>query len=262
MIFYFTGTGNSLYAAAKIAEAQGDRTYSIAALMDREKEVFHYDLGENELLGFVFPVYAWGPPKIVLDFISKLYITVNPYVFSLSTCADEEGHATRVLRKALAAKGLSLSSAYTLRMPNNYIIGGYDVDSKEDETEKLRAAELMLAEINAIIGQRKKNVYLTIPGRRAGLKTTVINPLFNRFALSTRSFSADDSCTRCGLCEKICPVHTIKVTEKPVWGKACTQCLACLNRCPVHAIQYGKATAKKGRYYHPDIDRLENRDKE
>jgi flavodoxin len=106
MIFYFTGTGNSLYAADKIAEAQGDRTYSIAALMDRQKEAFHYDLRENELLGFVFPVYAWGPPKIVLDFINKLYITGNPYIFSLSTCADEEGDTTKVVRKALAAKGL------------------------------------------------------------------------------------------------------------------------------------------------------------
>jgi len=262
MIFYFTGTGNSLYAAAKIAEAQGDRTYSIAGLMDQQKEVYHYDLKENELLGFVFPVYAWGPPRIVLDFINKLYITGNPYVFSLSTCADEEGYATRILRKALAAKGLSLSSAFTLRMPNNYFLGSFDVDTKEQEAEKLKTAELMLAEINTTIGQRKNNVHLTIQGRHAALKTTFMNRLFNQFARNTKNFSADDTCTSCGLCEKICPVHTIKVVEKPVWGKACTQCQACLNRCPVHAIQYGKSTVKKGRYYHPDLVRLENRDKE
>ena len=72
MIFYFTGTGNSLYAANHIAEAQGERLISIARLMSRKEDVYHFDMGENELLGFAFPVFAWGPPKMVLDFISKL----------------------------------------------------------------------------------------------------------------------------------------------------------------------------------------------
>jgi len=232
MIFYFTGTGNSLYAAGNIAKAQGDRLVSIAKLMDQHKVVYHYELGENELLGFVFPIYAWAPPKMVLDFISKLEVTSKPYVFYLSTCGNDEGRTSKKIRKALAAKGLVLDSAFSLQMPNNYI-PGFDVDPKDLEAKKLKAAEQMLSEIN---------------------KTALANPMFNRFALQTKSFSVDDTCTGCGICEEICPVHTIKVTGKPVWGKACTQCLGCINRCPVRAIQYGKGTAKKGRYYHPDLD--------
>lgn len=257
MIFYLTGTGNSLFAASKIAEAQGDRLFSITGLMEQPKEVYHYELAENELLGFVFPVYAWGPPKMVLDFIDKLYIEGNPYVFSLSTCGEEEGNTTKIIRKALAAKGFILDSAYSLKMPNNYIVG-YDVDTKEEEEKKLKAAELMLSEINTAIGQRKKNIDLTLPGKFPALKTALINPVFNRFGLNTtKHFSADDSCTGCGICEKICPVHTIKVTGKPVWGEACIQCFGCINRCPAHAIQFGKGTNAKGRYIHPDLDRLE-----
>jgi ferredoxin len=257
MIFYFTGTGNSLYAADKIAGAQGDQLYSIAKLMDQKKETLHYNFGENELLGLVFPIYAWGPPKIVLNFIRKLHITGNPYIFSLCTCGGEEGNTTKVIRKALAAKGLSLGSAFSLSMPNNYIVGNFDLEPKDSAAEKLNAAELMLAEINTTIGQRENNVYLTIPGKYAALKTSLANPMFNRFALNTGQFFADDACTRCGLCEKICPVHTISMADKPVWGKACTQCMACISRCPARAIQYGKGTAKKGRYCHPDLDRLE-----
>lgn len=261
MIFYFTGTGNSLYAASNIAEAQGDRVFSIAKLMDQHKDAYHYELGEKELLGFVFPVFAWAPPKMVLDFIKKLDITGTPYIFSLCTCGDEEGNTSKVLRKALAKKGLSLDGLFTLRMPNNYILG-FDVDPKDLESEKLKVAEQMLLEINKTIRQRRKNVNLTIPGRFPALKTALVNPMFNRFALNTRQFSADDTCTSCGICEQICPVHTIKVEGKPVWGKACTQCLGCINRCPVHAIQYGKGTARKGRYYHPDLNRLEKQNKE
>ena len=270
MIFYFTGTGNSLYAANQIAEAQGGRVLSIAKQMDLRQDVYHYELGENELLGFVFPVFAWGPPKMVLDFIKRLEVsekpdvtgregkTGKPYVFSLCTCGDEEGGTSKILRKALEKRELALDATFSVRMPNNYIIG-FDVDPKEQEAAKLKAAELMLSEINKTVGRRQRNINLTIPGRFPAVKTALVNPMFNTFALSTRYFHADDSCTHCGICEEICPVHTIKVTdmEKPVWGKACTQCLGCINRCPVHAIQYGKGTARKGRYRHPDLDRLE-----
>ena len=258
MIFYFTGTGNSLYAANQIAKALGDQLYSIAKLMDLRKDSYEYELGKNEILGFVFPVYAWGPPRIVLDFISRLGVKGNPYVFSLNTCGEEEGNTSKIVRKALAARGLILDGAFCLRMPNNYIVG-FDVDSSDVEAEKLKAAELMLSEINKVIAKRQPNVDLTMPGRFPAVKTFLINSLFNTFALNAKYFYADDSCTHCGLCEEICPVHTIKVTdtEKPVWGKDCTQCQACINRCPERAIQLGKGSAKKGRYHHPELDRLE-----
>ena len=256
MIFYFTGTGNSLYAANAIGEAQGERLVSIAAEMDRQQDLYQYDLKEGELMGFVFPVYAWAPPRMVIDFIRKLHLSDKPYTFSLCTCGDEEGQTTKVLRKALAAAGIELDSSFALRMPNNYITG-FDVDSKEVEEGKLRIAGGMISEINQVIKQRKKNVNLNLPGKFPVLKTAMINPLFNRFALSTGKFYADDKCTACGLCEEVCPVHTIKVEEKPIWGKACTQCFACINRCPVHAIQMGKGTEKKGRYQHPDLKKIE-----
>jgi len=31
------------------------------------------------------------------------------------------------------------------------------------------------------------------------------------------------------------------------------QCLACIQWCPAEAIQYGKNTAAKKRYHHPEI---------
>lgn len=253
MIFYFSGTGNSLYAANAIGEAQGERLISIPAELDRKQTVHSYELKDDELLGFVFPVYAWGPPGIVLDFISKLRIKGRPFTFSLCTCGDEEGRTTGVLRKALAAVGITLNSSFALQMPNNYIVG-FDVDPKELEEKKLREAERKLAEINQYIG-RREHIDRNLPGSFPGIKTRAVNPLFNRFALNTKKFYANDNCTSCGLCEKICPVHSIKVSEKPVWGNACTQCLGCIHRCPAGAIQMGKGTEGKGRYHHPDLDR-------
>jgi len=251
MIFYFTGTGNSLYAAKTIAEVQGEQLVSIAMEMDGRHKEFVCELKENEVLGFVFPVYAWGPPRIVLDFIGKLKISSGnkPYAFSLCTCGDEEGCTTKIFKKALERKGIALDSSFTLRMPNNYILG-FDVDPKKVEKEKLDNAALKLQKFNKVISDRKTGYFDLVSGKHPGLKTAIVNPLFNHFALNAKKFSVDDTCTGCGLCEKVCPIHTISVDKRPVWSKACTQCLACINRCPVHAIQYGNGTKKKGRYYH------------
>ena len=54
MIFYFTGTGNSLYAAQKLAD-DGEKIVSIVDAL--RSKTFHYTLKDNEPLGFVFPVY-------------------------------------------------------------------------------------------------------------------------------------------------------------------------------------------------------------
>ena len=63
MIFYFSGTGNSLYAARKVAEEQEEKVISIASEYKNEDSVLEYLFKEDELLGFVFPIYCLGTAK-------------------------------------------------------------------------------------------------------------------------------------------------------------------------------------------------------
>lgn len=254
MIFYFSGTGNSLQVAKNIGKHNDEKLISIASEMNNKKDDFKYTLKDNEVIGFVYPVYAWGPPKMVIDFIAKLKLDnyKDNYIFSVATCGENIGNTMKVLSTSLKKKNLKIDSGFSVSMPSNYIIMG-DIDSKEKEEKKLLAAEETLKNINNVIKERKKDVFQIMKGPIPGILTCVVNPLFNKGAMNTKKFYANDKCTGCGICESVCNCKSIKVQGKPKWGKECTQCLACIHLCPVSAIQYGKGTESKGRYKNPNV---------
>lgn len=254
MIFYFSGTGNSLYAAKSIAEYNNDKVVSIAGAVNNKDNSLEFTLKDDEVIGFVFPIYAWGPPKLVLEFIERLKLAnyKNNYIFAAATCGANIGNTMKHLASALKKKELSLSSAFSLVMPNNYIVMG-DVDSKEVEQEKLIKAEDALQAINKIVAERRKGVFELVKGPVPFLLTSVIHPAFMKGASHTEGFYATDECNSCGICEKVCSFKNIKVEGKPHWGRNCTQCHACISYCPTKAVQYSKGTVKKGRYKNPNI---------
>ncbi len=254
MIFYFSGTGNSYYVASQIASRFGERLAPIARLMKNAADSYEYTLRDGELIGFVYPVYAWAPPKIVLDFISKLKLLnyKGQYVFSTATCGDDTGNSLKVLRKSLQKRALVLNAGFSVRMPNNYVFM-MDVDPERLKHEKLEAAEQEIDRICGAIAERRAVDRDRLALRFPGLKTALVNPLFNNFAIHPRKFFADDKCTGCGICEKVCSNDNIRVSGRPVWGNRCSQCFACLHYCPAKAVQYGRGTYKKGRYTNPNV---------
>ncbi|RUT45485.1 4Fe-4S ferredoxin [Paenibacillus anaericanus] len=254
MIFYFSGTGNSLYAAKQIALHTGEELVSISTAENKGDEINEYTLKDNEIIGFVHPIYSWGPPKIVLEFIEKLKL-INyreNYVFSLVTCGGSIGNTMKVMKDCLRKKDIKLHSGFSVKMPNNFILMG-DVDSKEMESKKLTEAVETLKRINQAIERGVTGEFKVDKGAFPWLLTGIINPMFNKKPIDTTKFHVNDNCTGCGTCERVCNCNNIKVDEQPQWGERCTLCLACVHYCPVRAIQYGKETEKKGRYTNPNV---------
>ena len=254
MIFYFSGTGNSLAIAKSIGESQGEKLISISKVMNNIEGIYDYTLEENEVIGFVYPVYAWAPPRMVTDFIRKLNFKnyKDNYIFTVATCGDNIGNTIKVLDKALNKKDLKVSSGFSVRMPNNYIVLG-NVDSKEVEEDKLLKAEESLRSINRIIRDKERDIFQIEKGFMGGALTLLINPMFSKRGVDIRKFYANDNCNGCGICESVCNSQIIKVNKKPKWEGKCTQCLACIHMCPKKSIQYGKGTEAKGRYKHPNV---------
>ena len=81
-IFYFTGTGNSLAVARNIADELGN-----TELISISKVINENVSPDAPKIGLVFPVYMWGIPNMVVDFVNKLHITEDQYIFAVATCA-------------------------------------------------------------------------------------------------------------------------------------------------------------------------------
>lgn len=254
MIFYFSGTGNSLDIAKDIAKNQNEQLVSIAKEMNSGKEIYEYELGENEKIIFIYPIYAWAPPKMVLDFVSKLKISNynKNYISTIACCGENIGNAVSLLKNKLDDKGLILNSGFSVTMPNNYIIMG-TVDSDDKEKLKLDNAKSLLVEINNTIKNSKNDIYKLEKGFAPRVRTYLLGGLFNKFPMKTEQFIVNDECIGCGICESVCNNNCIKIDKKPLWSGECSQCLACISYCPKKAINYGKGTVNKKRYKNPSI---------
>lgn len=159
MIFYFSGTGNSKWVAEEIAKGIDEKTADIAKLM--MKGITTYLAEDDEKIGFVFPIYAWSAPQMVLDFIKGIKLKDSTYTFAVCTCGDEAGYGITIL-----AKKIRLDSGYSIIMPNNYILG-FDVDSEEDADRKIEHAKLSIPSICKNVIEKKR--FLIVTGGKVGL---------------------------------------------------------------------------------------------
>lgn len=252
MIFYFSGTGNSYATACFLAEKLGDKVIDMAqALRNNETE---YLLAKDEKVGFVFPIYAWAPPKAVLDFVNQLCLhsEKQPYIFGVCTCGGSAGNGMQSFKNVLKKNGMTLDSGYSVIMPDNYIVM-FKVMSLEEQAEVLKAASVTMKWIALSVKESKQGFFRVKKGKGARIFTSVVNPLFQLGGMKTKPFLATSKCNSCGLCERVCTDGCIRLEDgQPRWTKKnCNMCLACINRCPQEAIQYGNKTKEKGRYIHP-----------
>lgn len=249
MIFWFSGSGNSRYAAETLAARTGDA----AGCMTNFANCLPL-LKNGENLGFVFPVYFYRVPAFVAEFMRSVKVSCPPetYVFAVITCGGSIGDAGERFRALLKQNGVPLTALFAVKMPDNYI-PVYAPPSPEKQALCLARADAALFQIAEKIQNREKYNEKRLRGHFARALTAVAAPLYEP-ARRTSGFSVDDGCVGCGLCAQICPERAIEIQNgRPVWVKdKCSLCLGCLHRCPKEAIQKGKRTKGRRRYVHPE----------
>lgn len=247
MIFYFSGTGNSRWVAKQLAEAFSEELVPVA---DACVSGRMFSIGPDEKVGFVFPVYSWGPPSVVLKLLASVaFSRVPSYLYFVCTCGDDTGKTAEIFCKAVRRRGWECRAGFSVFMPNTYVcLPAFDIDWSDVAEAKCSQAVDRMAEIIPLIQRRVRRMDC-FAGKFPAIKSYVIRPLFNRFWASPKRFHAEDACISCGKCVQVCPLHNIRLLDgKPVWGENCTMCLACYHHCPKHVVAYGKYTREKGQY--------------
>lgn len=241
MIFYFSGTGNSKWIAEELAKSLNDK-----AIFIPDADV-HYSLAENEVIGFVFPIYAWAPPLCVLKFIEKVQFSnfQNNFCFFTATCHTQTGNIDGIMKKALARRNIKCCAGFSVNMPNNYLLAPFiKTDSAPKRQKLLQNAQKKLENIVLSVSKREEIFNLT----RGSRLLSFIAPLFQKF-MTAKGFKVEkEKCIKCGKCAQVCPVKNILLSPYPCWGKRCEMCQACLHHCPTQAIQYGHFSKGKKRY--------------
>ena len=243
MIYYFSGTGNSRAVAVELSK------YLAMSVCDIATVDSAVDFRDEQTVVWVVPIYSWGLPPVVVDFIERICTTSESSHYLVCTCGDDIGRADRQWTKLLKKIGLNPKAAFSVQMPNTYtLLPGFDVDNRDVEHDKLMRMPGRVKEVaDAILrGDACSDV---VAGGVPSLKSGVVYPLFRRFGCSTRYFAVTDACVGCGLCVENCPKDNMSMENgTPHWGNDCTMCLRCYHICPHNAVRYGKVTTGKGQY--------------
>lgn len=261
LIAFFSGTGNTYFCAnyLKTRLVNDGHQVSLRAMERLDKaEVPSYDI-----LVAGFPVFAFDMPKIARDFFTGLPVTARRQAYLFATKGFYAGNALRKAAAAVRANGYRVSYAADVTMPGSdalvFLKEGSPTAKKlcAVDFEKIAPLDSLLEILRADLARTDGTCSFdrTVPARLPGtlLDGTVraIFPAVKR--LLTGKFYADGACTHCGLCEKICPEHNIRVTEEGVrFGKDCLLCFRCVTQCPAAAIQVGRGTVGKMRWKGPD----------
>jgi len=272
VIYYFSGTGNSLHVARELERRIPESTLSPIVCLLRRQRIEP----EAESVGFVFPNFCMTLPIPFLDFLQKIDLAAAGYLFAVctrgGTTSDE---AFAYLDQLLQKQGRRLDAQLSITMPWNAPIGKENLTGEATE-ERVTQLEAVMHEKLDLFSERvlAQEAYVP-PDTDAGydvpawarliyalLPKSLNYGLHRRLYQNVVCFYSDRACVGCGTCQEVCLSGKIELVDgRPVWSDSieCYACFACINFCPRQAIQVESRfpieshTEETARYHHPSV---------
>jgi ferredoxin len=178
------------------------------------------------------------------------------------------GSAVRHNLKRLADRGYVPLAGTSVAMPGSDGLAFIGKDSRmarsavQKDYDRLQAADQLAERMAEVLsglaaGQPVDRFENPLPSSTTGLLVdrawAYVYHLFGDYMRAR--FRADERCTSCGLCERVCPSGNISLHNgHPRFEDRCVLCMRCIHTCPVEAIQIGRFTVDRFRWHGPKGD--------
>lgn len=243
IIYCYSGSGNCLDMAKKIAKALGDTDI---VMMRSRPEIT--DASAYKRVGFVFPCYGGGLPGDVESYVKEIKLGVGAYKFGVVQYAGYMGCGLHRIDRLVGLDywaGVSNHCSCIWLMPHYLTVPPTTLKGAQKRSDK--AAAKIAADVRAgVICEKKPPKRILNAAESAGFAN------INR--LISGKMSVNDSCVGCGQCAKLCPKGNIEIKDgKAVIGTDCIGCMACIEYCPNEAINVGSITVKRARFHNANV---------
>lgn len=231
MIFYFSGTGNSLYVADRIAKATGDEARSIPHAIHDAVNSY-----AAKSIGIVAPIYGHELPSMVATFLCASNFE-TPYFYFILTYGSRHANCIELACGKAAAAGIDVAYAATLLMVDNWL-PNFDMDEQRLMDKDIAG---QLQRITEEVSSGKRRIEEVTDSDRDAHRQFLSRGLSFEAPDLQGFLEIIDKCIGCGICARVCPSGCIRIEGRravrdALGGAGCTACLACIHACPHLAI--------------------------
>lgn len=246
-LYYFTGTGNSLFIAKSIASKLEDAT-----LVPINQAMLSKDIHVNtDIVGVIYPTYFLEAPKFIKEFTAHLKVSQKSYLFLFANCGGMLGNALYEIYEIFKGKGITVNASYSVVLPDNSVI----LPTKPELIEGMLVdGEKRIQEAAKLISEKKSTSIpkYSIPNKCYGSLMKVANHVY--YGMDKIQIDRN-KCTNCGICTKVCSCKNIASgTSTPTVGDNCSMCFSCIHYCPQQAVRFKRMKTKgEYQYHNPNV---------
>lgn len=237
VLFYFSGTSNTKVVTHLIKESFIERKisvdiYDIEDIINRNVE---YDISKYNMVGIGHPVYGFGSPTIVDDFVKSMPISkIKTFIYKTAGDFLKVNHnASGRLIRNLTKKGYNVMYDRIICMGSNFFLQYDDELVKSLYESAVKKTSHMVDEILSDKIRMYSTSHILI------YFTNITNDCEDKFfaRLFGKSLKVTENCINCGKCIKNCPSKNIYVDNGKIKFKwNCYLCMRCIYDCPTNAI--------------------------